>query len=110
MVNQRLQLLQIYELRVTLQDIEPPIFRTVVLSSSVTLQEFHEILQGAFGWKMCHLHAFRDQEGATYTSAQEGMMAMDMGEEDIDDATVQLSEVLQAKGDRLLYELSLIHI
>lgn len=104
MVNQKLQLLQIYQLRVTLQDIEPAIFRTVVVPSSFTLREFHEFLQGAFGWQMCHLHAFRAQEGGTYTSAQEGMFAMDMGEEDVDDATVQLSEVLRAKGDRLMYE------
>jgi hypothetical protein len=104
MDNKRLKLLQIYQLRITLQHIEPKIFRTVVVPGSITLREFHELLQGAFGWLSCHLHAFRDREGNTYTSAQEGLFAMDIGEEDIDDATVQLDSVLQAKGDRLIYE------
>ena len=59
MINQQLQLLEIYQLRVTLQDIEPAIFRTVVVPSSFSLRQFHEVLQGAFGWQNYHLHAFR---------------------------------------------------
>ncbi len=104
MAHQKLELVQIYKLRVTLQHIEPDIYRTLVVPSSFSLREFHELLQCAFGWENCHLHAFRDPKGVTYTSAQEGMFAMEMGEDDIDDASVQLKEVLRAKGGRLSYE------
>ena len=104
MENKKLKLHQIYQLRITLKHIEPKIFRTLVVPGSITLREFHELIQSAFGWLSCHLHAFRDQEGNDYTSAQEGMFAMDTGEEDIDDVTVQLDSVLQSKGDRLIYE------
>ena len=104
MVNKRLKPLQVYQLRITLQNIEPMIFRTVVVTSAITLRQLHELIQGAFGWLSCHLHAFRDQEGITYTSAQEGMFAMDMEENDVDDAAIQLDSVLHAKGDRLTYD------
>jgi hypothetical protein len=104
MADKEFNPLKIYELRITLLNIDPPIFRTVVVTGTVTLRLLHELIQGAFGWLNCHLHAFRDQEGTTYTSAQEGMFAMDMEEDDVDDAEIQLDSVLQAKGDRLIYE------
>jgi hypothetical protein len=104
MTTEKLEPTQIYKLRITLENIEPPIFRTVVVPSTITLRQLHELIQGAFGWLDCHLHAFRDQEGITYTSAQEGIFAMDMEEEDVDDAAIELDFVLQAKGDRVTYE------
>jgi len=104
MAPQKNQPLQIYQLHVTLQNIEPTIFRTVVVTSTTTLRQLHELIQASFGWLNCHLHAFRDQDGVSYSSAQEGMFAMDMEVDDVDDAMIRLDSVLQAKGDRLTYE------
>lgn len=104
MAHKRPQPVQIYQLRVTLQNIEPTIFRAIVVTGTTTLRELHELIQSAFGWLNDHLHAFGDQEGVRYTSAQEGMFAMDMEDGEVDDATIQLDSVLQAKGDRLTYE------
>jgi hypothetical protein len=46
------------ELRVTLRDIKPPIWRTVVVPAHLPLNLVHDALQIAFGWLDCHLHDF----------------------------------------------------
>jgi hypothetical protein len=44
--------------RATLRDIEPPIWRLLLLPQDLNLAQLHEILQAAFGWTDSHLHQF----------------------------------------------------
>lgn len=46
-------------LKVTLLDVEPPIWRTFVVPSSASLPALHRVLQIVMGWESCHLHCFR---------------------------------------------------
>lgn len=48
----------LYQLKVTLQDIQPPIWRRVQLWEDSTLAQLHTILQIVMGWEDCHLHQF----------------------------------------------------
>jgi pRiA4b ORF-3-like protein len=48
----------IIQARVTLQDIEPPIWRRLLLPPALNLAELHHVLQAAFGWRDEHLHEF----------------------------------------------------
>ncbi len=48
----------IYQLKVTIRDIRPPIWRRVRVESSTTLSKLHLIIQAAMGWYNCHLHSF----------------------------------------------------
>lgn len=43
---------------VTLSDIEPEIWRRVLVPSDITLARFHAVLQAAMGWYDMHLHDF----------------------------------------------------
>lgn len=45
-------------LRITLQHIEPPVWRLIHAPAWLSLGELHEVIQLAFGWKNCHLHDF----------------------------------------------------
>jgi hypothetical protein len=47
------------QLLITLQGIEPPIWRRVVVSGTLTFEQLHEVIQRAMGWYGCHLHEFR---------------------------------------------------
>ena len=49
----------IYQVKITLQEIEPAIWRRVLVSSSITLAEFHQVIQAAMGWENAHLHMFK---------------------------------------------------
>lgn len=47
-----------YELRVTLRDTAPPIWRALRVPAELPLGALHDVLQIAFGWKNSHLHDF----------------------------------------------------
>jgi hypothetical protein len=46
------------QIKVTLDDIEPPIWRRLVVPLTTTLSDLHHILQAAMGWTDSHLHQF----------------------------------------------------
>jgi hypothetical protein len=50
--------IEIYQIKVTLRDSQPPIWRRIQVSSNFTLAKFHRILQCAMGWEDAHLHRF----------------------------------------------------
>lgn len=49
---------QAAQLRITLADIEPAIWRSVLVADAITLLGLHRTIQAAFGWQDCHLHRF----------------------------------------------------
>jgi DNA-binding MarR family transcriptional regulator len=48
----------IYQLKVTLQEIKPPIWRRILVRATTTLPRLHDILQVSMGWTDSHLHRF----------------------------------------------------
>ena len=48
---------RIYQFRITLKAIKPPIWR-VVQVPDCSLGDLHEVIQTVMGWKDCHLHQF----------------------------------------------------
>jgi hypothetical protein len=46
------------QLRVTMAETEPPIWRRLVVPWSFTLGQLHQVIQAAFGWWDYHLHQF----------------------------------------------------
>jgi hypothetical protein len=48
----------VYVLRITLEEVEPPVWRRLQVAGSVTLEGLHTIIQKAMGWHDAHLHEF----------------------------------------------------
>lgn len=48
----------VYQLKVTLHDTKPPVWRRVTVDGASTLDHVHEVIQAAFGWLSYHLHEF----------------------------------------------------
>lgn len=48
----------VFELRVTLRHITPPVWRTLHVPADMPLGILHDVIQLAFGWVDCHLHDF----------------------------------------------------
>jgi hypothetical protein len=50
------QMVQIYQLRIWIQEISPQIWRRLLVRSDSTIAQLHDTLQIAFGWTDEHLH------------------------------------------------------
>ena len=48
----------VYELDITLEDIEPAIWRRIQVPAEITLAELHHVIQIAMGWTDAHLHQY----------------------------------------------------
>lgn len=57
---------QLYQLKVTLRDVKPPVWRRLLVRGDASLGRLHRILQAAMGWYDCHLHTFTVR-GKTYS-------------------------------------------
>ncbi len=49
---------EIYQIKVTLRDSRPPIWRRIQVQSDITFADLHSILQCVMGWDDAHLHQF----------------------------------------------------
>ena len=49
---------KIYELYVELEDIEPLVWRRLLVPATITLPKLHDLLQLTMGWTNSHLHSF----------------------------------------------------
>jgi hypothetical protein len=49
----------LYQLKVTLQDIQPAVWRRVQVWEDATLAQLHDVLQVVMNWQDYHLHEFR---------------------------------------------------
>ncbi len=48
----------VLELTIELREVEPRVWRRLLVPGSVRLDKLHRILQAAMGWADCHLHSF----------------------------------------------------
>jgi hypothetical protein len=85
----------VYQLKITLGDIKPPVWRRVEVTDS-TLSKLHEIIQIVMGWDGYHLWAF-DIGGEQYGEDPTGEMEMTSARK------VKLSQIVQAGVKKFRY-------
>ncbi len=90
---------QILQVKVTLVGIRPPIWRRLLVASSISLRKFHDTLQIAFGWTDSHLHMFVAGEDTYGFPDPDGELDWMKN-----DARAKLGQVLVKPGDSLVYE------
>ena len=56
---------QIFQLRISLADVLPEVWRRVAVPGGYTLDRVHRVIQYAMGWQNYHLHSF-EIEGVQY--------------------------------------------
>jgi len=49
---------KVYQIKIALENIRPPIWRRILVSGDTTLDEMHDIMQAIMGWWDYHLHQF----------------------------------------------------
>jgi hypothetical protein len=87
----------VFQLRLTLEDVTPTVWRRLLVPGSVRLDKLHLIFQAAMGWDGYHLHCFEIGE------ARFGMHFDDFPEDELDEKdTTVLSAIGSAR--RFFYE------
>jgi len=88
-----------YELKCTVADIKPPIWRRLRLPGDFTLADLHTVLQDVFNWEDAHLHNFNVDDVEFSEVDDEG----DEEPDSEDEADVTLDELELTKKSRILY-------
>ena len=91
---------QIYQIKVTLEHIHPPIWRRISVSGNTTLLKLHDILQIVMGWEDYHLHMYTI-EGSIYGDPADDEYG-DLGT--LSEANYKLSQLIHHEGKRFGYE------
>ncbi|ENO1360162.1 plasmid pRiA4b ORF-3 family protein [Enterobacter roggenkampii] len=89
-----------YQLKITIRDSKPPIWRRVLVPEQIPFSELHAVIQLAFGWNDEHLYMFekgrKGDLGSEYCVWGEGES---MGNA----AITPLWAAIQNEGDKLVY-------
>ncbi|MDA0352319.1 MAG: hypothetical protein O3A10_08920 [Chloroflexi bacterium] len=94
---------RVLELRLSLRDIEPPIWRRLLVQSRSTIADLHYLIQGAIGWYDVHLHMFECADGRVFVANPDPDFEFVGSQPVLDGKGVQLREILVSPADRLVY-------
>ena len=87
----------VYQLRVTLRDSKPPIWRRLLVLDSTTLYKLHQIIQVAMGWTDSHLHQF------IIENKRYSIPSPDDWEPVIDERRTHLNQVIPSEKFKFVY-------
>lgn len=85
----------VLQIKVTLADIRPPIWRRLQVPADLTLDRLHLVIQNAMGWENYHMHLFQTPAG------DYGRRDSELGHRD--ERKVPLYAVAPATGDKIDY-------
>ena len=92
---------QIYQLKITLLDSRPPIWRRFQVPSDMNLAKLHQVIQYVMGWDDSHMHQFKVGKtyyGTTYPDDFDGMP------ETKDESKARLQELVSRPKAKFVYE------
>jgi hypothetical protein len=90
----------IYQLKITLLEIAPPIWRRIQVPSTIPLCCLHDALQAVFGWTDSHLHQF-EKDGKYWGVPDDDGFEDDI--EIINESRVPVGKLLLSEGDSMIY-------
>lgn len=92
---------RVYQLKITLEDSKPKIWRRVLVPATITLGKLHQVIQLAMGWQGGHLHCFKIED-KTYSYPQPDTGWEDFS--DIDYRRITLTKVVPVEKAKFSYE------
>jgi len=86
-----------FRLRIQLMDVDPVIWRRILVPGSIRMSKFADVLLAAMGWSNSHLHAF------TVGNQRYGMNYDEFPEGEVDEKTVTVLQALR-EARRITFE------
>ncbi len=95
---------QIYRFRVTLEAVEPPIWRLIEVPETYTFWDLHVAIQDAMGWLDSHLHRFEMKNPASKKNQEIGIPGFDDREQNtVAGWQCLLADYFSLKNPKALY-------
>lgn len=94
---------EVYQLKIQLKGSKPPIWRRVVVPSTILLEDLHDVIQISMGWTNNHLHQFKQGNTFYQPDAEDDLFGFGRIEQ-IDSHGVALSELLCKEKQKIEYE------
>ncbi|MBU4487172.1 MAG: plasmid pRiA4b ORF-3 family protein [Candidatus Delongbacteria bacterium] len=91
-----------YQIKITLKDSDPKIWRRIIISSGLLLPDLHKVIQTSMGWTNSHLHQFI--KGKKYYLDEYDEMESAFGDRCIVYNKVKISDVLIKEKEKFEYE------
>ncbi len=100
----------VYQLKVTIKDIKPPIWRRLLLPSDATFWELHIAIQDSFGWEDYHLHEFyiggawdRNAPRICFPYPKDDWIDMLGDEKPLDETKICISDFVSLQQPKAIY-------
>jgi hypothetical protein len=94
----------VFQLRIALRYIKPPIWRRVLVPDNWVLGDLHHLFVPVMGWAGYHMHQFSFGGGFRQERYSTHEMMMECGPEMHDEDSVTLRQVILRKGQVFTYE------
>ncbi len=92
---------KLYQIRISLKEIKPKIWRRILVPSDLLLSDFHKIIQTTMGWTNSHLHQFI-KNNTFYTKRMPDDDYWD-DLDNIDYTGMKISDLLKNEKDKIIY-------
>lgn len=89
----------VYQLKITLKGLKPPIWRRILVPGAITLNKLHGIIQIVMGWEDYHLHSFTIGKDL-YGVPEPGW---EFGQTEKDDRKCKLQDLVSSAKMKFLY-------
>ncbi|MDG5798877.1 plasmid pRiA4b ORF-3 family protein [Marinilabiliaceae bacterium ANBcel2] len=94
-----IQLPQIYKIKISIEGIEPLIWRETEVPADLFLHDFHKVIQTVMGWDNIHLHLFLKNSKTLGLADDETEQSKNF----LDYTSVRLNDILKKSGDSIIY-------
>jgi hypothetical protein len=99
-VQKKSKIVPVYQLKVTLDGIKPPIWRRIQVRGDISLFKLHKIIQVIMGWEDYHLHQFIIGEDYYAIPSPEDPWPMETKNE----KRAKLFQIAPTEKSRFIYE------
>lgn len=93
-----------YQVKITLQDSKPSIWRRVLIPSDLSLPDFHKVIQTTMGWTNSHLHHFAKNRTYYSPDMEDESLWDEEDDDDLDYSKFKISDLLKKTKDKMKYE------
>jgi hypothetical protein len=93
---------KLYQIKIQLEEIDPPVWRRVIIPCDMLLSDFHKVIQTIMGWTNSHLHLFEINDTYYQPRIQDDWTWDEKN--NVDYKETRVSDLLFNENDQIIYE------